>query len=376
MADVEITGQLTLLVLRHWKACGLCAQHRVVSVFHLLVMFSIGKTWEKYRRCYHLGTSARSPSRGWGWGVSVPGRPPHRVLLGYRSTPTQSPEWSFGCSRWGLKISRDGKAPLYSWPVTTTLPWRLWLRLWVVPMQGRFRGFTPACAGELLWRCQFVIHQNCKPRLLSVWRGSSLVRTYSIAQYPVYCHSGHRMTTQVDLQGLNNSPSAAASVVLSKISPLPPIPVGFWAPLSQHQICQVEVSPRCPQQQLQRGPQQDCPAGVLTSDLFVKNCEGFKKEVGPSPTSCLLSPTSKGLARDHPRQGMARDQAWASSHPALPVSSPPQATSVCAPAVGDFDSMLASIFIINPSIFFFLSLKCNSQAEAKRSLSSWPPASS
>ena len=97
--------------------------------------------------------------------------PPHRVLLGYRSTPTQSPEWSFECSWWGLKISRDGKAPLYSWPVTTTLPWRLWLRLWVVPMQGRFRGFTPACAGELLWRCQFVIHQNCNPRLLSVWRG-------------------------------------------------------------------------------------------------------------------------------------------------------------------------------------------------------------
>lgn len=179
-----------------------------------------------------------APAEGGSGGCLSQGGPPHRVLLGYRSTPTHSPEWSFGCSWWGLKISRDGKARLYSWPVTATLPWRLWLRLWVVPMQGRFRGFTPACAGELLWLCQYVIHQNCNPTLLSVWQGSSLVCTYSIPQYPVYCHSGHRMTTQVDLPGLNNSPSAAASVVLSKI-PLPPITVGFWAPLSQPQICQV-----------------------------------------------------------------------------------------------------------------------------------------
>lgn len=183
--------------------------------------------------------SKEPQQRIWGWrGVSQGGRP-HRVLLGYRSTPTQSPEWSFESSQWGLKTSRDGKAPPYSSPVTATLPWRLWLRLGGVPAQGRFRGFPLACAGELLQLCQFVIHQKCNPRLPCVWWGSSLVCTYSIPQYPVKCHSGHRMTTQVGLPGLDNSPSAAASLVLSKISPLPPISVGFWAPLSQHPICQV-----------------------------------------------------------------------------------------------------------------------------------------
>ena len=38
----------------------------------------------------------------------------------------------------------------------------------MVPTQGRFRGFTPACAGELLRLCQFVIHQKYNPRLLTV----------------------------------------------------------------------------------------------------------------------------------------------------------------------------------------------------------------
>ena len=99
------------------------------------------------------------------------------------------------------------------------------------PHAGEVQGVHPS----LCWGTPVALpvcnSPELQPKAAVGLAGSSLVCTYSIAQHPVYCHSGHRMTTQVDLPGLNNSPGAAASVVLSKISPLPPIPVGFWAPL-------------------------------------------------------------------------------------------------------------------------------------------------
>ena len=47
--------------------------------------------------------SEEPQQRIWGWGCVSQGGRPHRVLLGYRSTPTQSPEFSVGAEdkqRW------------------------------------------------------------------------------------------------------------------------------------------------------------------------------------------------------------------------------------------------------------------------------------
>ena len=76
-------------------------------------------------RYYYLGISERSYSRGyWGRGGSVLGGP-HRVPIGYRSTPTQSPGRAFGGSQWGLNRNQEGRASLYSRPVPAFLPRRL-----------------------------------------------------------------------------------------------------------------------------------------------------------------------------------------------------------------------------------------------------------
>ena len=103
-------------------------------------MFSIGKAQEKYRRCSHLGTSARSLSRGYGGGGVCPREAAHiGSCLVTGPHPPRAPS-----SQWGLKTSRDGKAPLYSSPVTATLPWRLWLRLGGGPRAGEVQGLHPS----------------------------------------------------------------------------------------------------------------------------------------------------------------------------------------------------------------------------------------
>lgn len=65
LVDAEETGQSVLPPLRCQRFWGLY-HHHVVNFFHLVVAFSIWKTWDICMRCCYLGTSESSYSRRYG----------------------------------------------------------------------------------------------------------------------------------------------------------------------------------------------------------------------------------------------------------------------------------------------------------------------